>query len=131
MQRTMVKSKIHRATVTRKDFHYHGSLTVDPVLLEAADILQWEKVQVLNLDSGSRIETYVMEGVRESGEICLNGPAARLGEVGDRLLVITYVQVEEAELQHLHPVVVHVDEATNRITEVAVSEIPPKEPSRI
>lgn len=126
----MVKSKIHRCTVTRKDFHYHGSLTVDPVLLEAADILQWEKVQILNLDSGSRIETYIMEGVRGSGEVCLNGPAARLGEVGDRLLVITYVQVDQDELDQLRPVVVHVDEATNRITEVMVSEVPRKENSR-
>jgi aspartate 1-decarboxylase len=131
VQRTMVKSKIHRCTVTRKDFHYHGSLTVDPVLLEAADILQWEKVQVLDLDSGNRWETYIMEGVRDSGEVCLNGPAARLGEVGDRLLVITYVQVEEDELDQLRPVVVHVDEATNRITEVMVSEVPRQETSRI
>jgi aspartate 1-decarboxylase len=123
--RNMLKSKIHRATVTRKDFHYHGSLTVDPVLLRAADILEWEKVQVLDLDSGSRFETYVMEGIEGSGELCLNGPAARLGEIGDRLLIITYASIEESELEELRPIVVHVDEATNRITEVARSTVRP------
>lgn len=122
MQRTVVKSKIHRARITRKDIDYVGSCTIDRELLEAADILPWEKVQVLNLENAARFETYVMEGAPGSGDVCLNGPAARLGEPGDRILVITYVLLDEAELASHHPVVVHVDER-NRITDVAYSSL--------
>jgi aspartate 1-decarboxylase len=122
MLRTMVKSKIHRASITKKDMHYAGSVTIDRVLLQAADILPWEKVQVLNLENRERFETYVMEGTPDSGEICLNGPAARLGEAGDRLLIITYVAVSEAELAEHRATVVHVDGA-NRITEVTSTPV--------
>lgn len=122
MQRTLVKSKIHRARITRKDLHYAGSVTIDRVLLQAADILPWEKVQVLNLENRERFETYVMEGTPDSGDICLNGPAARLGEPGDRLLIITYVGVDEAELAGHRATVVHVDDA-NHITEVTSSPV--------
>lgn len=122
MQRTLVKSKIHRARITRKDIDYVGSCTIDRVLLQAADILPWEKVQILNLENAERFETYVMEGVPESGDVCLNGPAARLGEPGDRVLIITYVTVDEAELERHRAVVVHVDEA-NRITEVTSNPV--------
>jgi aspartate 1-decarboxylase len=122
MQRTLLKSKIHRARITRKDLHYAGSVTIDRVLLQAADILPMEKVQVLNLENRERFETYVMEGTPDSGDICLNGPAARLGEPGDRLLIITYAGLDESELAGHRATVVHVDDA-NHITEVTSSPV--------
>jgi aspartate 1-decarboxylase len=117
MRRTMLKSKIHRATVTDCDLHYAGSITVDPVLLEAADILPHEQVAVLDIDNGARFETYTIEGARGGGEIKLNGAAARLVAPGDTVIVISYAVYDEAELERHAPVVVHVD-ADNRILAV-------------
>jgi aspartate 1-decarboxylase len=117
MRRTMLKSKIHRATVTGCDLHYAGSITVDPLLLEAADILPHEQVAVLDVDNGARFETYAIEGERGGGEIKLNGAAARLVARGDTVIVISYGSYDEAELERYAPVVVHVD-AGNRILAV-------------
>ena len=111
MQRTMLKSKLHRATVTDCDLHYVGSITVDPELLEAADIREFEQVAVLDIDNGVRFETYVMEG--GPGDVILNGAAARLVQPGDRVIVITYASYDEAEMAEYAPRIVHVDE-TNR-----------------
>jgi aspartate 1-decarboxylase len=117
MQRTMLKSKIHRARVTDCDLHYIGSITVDPLLLEAADILAHEQVAVLDIDNGARFETYTIEGERGSGELKLNGAAARLVARGDTVIVISYASYDEAELERYAPTVVHVD-AENRIVAI-------------
>jgi len=117
MRRTMLKSKIHRATVTDCDLHYVGSITIDPLLLEAADILPHEQVAVLDLDNGARLETYTIEGERGAGEVKLNGAAARLVARGDTVIVISYASYDEAELDRYAPTVVHVD-AANRIIAV-------------
>ncbi len=105
----MLKSKIHRATVTGADIAYVGSISLDPELMERADILAHEQVQVLDVDNGARLETYAIPG--GPGEVCLNGAAARLVAVGDRVIVLTYADYEGAELDGHQPVVVHVDEA--------------------
>ncbi len=117
---TMLKSKIHRATVTQADLNYVGSLTLDPDLLDAADILVHEKVQVLNVNTGARFETYAIEGKRGSGVCCLNGPAARQGQPGDIVIVLTYAQMEREAAKAYHPKNVHVDEK-NRITEIVTT----------
>lgn len=109
MMRTFLKSKIHRATVTEAVLGYEGSITIDPELMAAAALDRYEKVQVLNLNTGARFETYVIPGKRGDGRICLNGPAARLGVAGDTVLIISYVLMPEAEKDRLVPVVVHVD----------------------
>ncbi|EKP11968.1 aspartate 1-decarboxylase [Leptospira borgpetersenii] len=111
MQITVMKGKIHRATVTAADLNYEGSLTVDMDLVDAAGMRVYEKVSVVNINNGARFETYIIEGKRGSGEICLNGAAARLGMKGDKIIIITYAQVEENELPIDYiPKVVHVDE---------------------
>jgi aspartate 1-decarboxylase len=115
MQRVMLKSKIHRATVTDCDLHYVGSITIDPDLLEAADILEHEQVHVVDVDNGARFETYTIPGVRGSGEIKVNGAAARLVHHGDTIIVISYGQYDQAELSSYEPRVVHVQAQTNRI----------------
>jgi len=117
MQRTMLKSKIHRATVTDCDLHYVGSLTVDPELLEASDILAGEKVSVVDVDNGERFDTYTIAGERGGGEMKVNGAAARLVHRGDTVIVISYGSYEAAELEEYQPVVVHVDRE-NRIVAV-------------
>ncbi len=117
MNRTMLKSKIHRATVTAADLHYVGSLTVDPDLLEAADILENEKIHVVNVDNGARFETYTIAGRRGSGELQVNGAAARLAHQGDTVIVISYGDYSPADLESYRPRVVHVD-LDNRIVEV-------------
>jgi aspartate 1-decarboxylase len=114
MRRTMCKSKVHRAVLTGADLHYEGSLTLDATLMKAADILPFEKVQVVNVNNGSRLETYVIEGQRNSGTIQLNGAAARLGAAGDHVIVISYADYEESELENFTPKLVFVDEK-NRI----------------
>lgn len=115
MRRTMCKSKIHRGVLTGADLHYEGSLTLDRDLMDAADILAFEKVQVVNVNNGSRLETYVIEGARGSGTIQLNGAAARLGAAGDHVIVISYADYEEAELASgFDPKIVFVDDG-NRI----------------
>ncbi len=115
MQRVMLKSKIHRATVTDCDLHYVGSITIDPDLLEAADILEHEQVHVVDIDNGARFETYTIPGVRGSGEMKINGAAARLVHRGDTIIVISYGQYDQAELQRYEPRVVHVQAQTNSI----------------
>jgi aspartate 1-decarboxylase len=117
MQRVMLKSKIHRATVTACDLHYVGSITVDPELLEAADIREHEQVHVLDVDNGARIETYTIAGERGSREVQVNGAAARLVHEGDTVILISYATYDEAELEGHTPRVVHVT-ARNEIVAV-------------
>lgn len=117
MHRTMLKSKIHRATVTDADLHYVGSITVDPDLLEAADILEHEQVAIVDVNNGARFETYTIAGERGSGEMKVNGAAARLVHHGDTIIVISYAQYDRTEMEHYEPRVVHVD-AGNRIINV-------------
>ena len=114
MNRTMLKSKIHRATVTDSELHYVGSITIDPDLLEAADILEHEQVHVVDVDNGARFETYTIAGTPGSGEMKVNGAAARLVHRGDTIIVISYAQFSREEMEHYVPRVVHVDRA-NRI----------------
>jgi aspartate 1-decarboxylase len=117
MHRTMCKGKIHRATVTQANLNYIGSITIDQDLLEAADIYPYEKVQVVNITNGARLETYAIAGARGSGVICLNGAAARLTAEGDIVIIISYGEYDENEIRSLVPQVVFVDEE-NHITEV-------------
>ena len=98
MKRCVLKSKIHRIKVTQTELYYEGSITLDSQLLKKADILPYEKVEVLNLSTGSRIETYAIEGKAGSGEVCLNGPAARTAQVGDEIIVLSYRWIEEDEI---------------------------------
>ena len=116
MLRTMCKGKIHRATVTQADLNYVGSITVDQDLLDAANIYPYEKVQVVNINNGSRLETYTIAGARGSGVICLNGAAARLNAPGDLVIIISYAQFNEEEIRDLTPHIAFVD-ADNRLTE--------------
>ena len=118
MRRRMLKSKIHRATVTDANLHYVGSITVDPDLLEAADILEHEQVAVVDIDNGQRFETYTIAGERGSGAMQVNGAAARLVATGDTIIVISYARYDRTELRHYEPVVVHVEGGTNRILDV-------------
>jgi aspartate 1-decarboxylase len=118
MQRTMLKSKIHRATVTGSDLHYVGSITIDPDLLEAADILEHEQVHVVDVDNGARFETYTIAGERGTGTMQVNGAAARLVHHGDTIIVISYAQYDAAELERHEPRVVHVEAGTNAILDV-------------
>jgi aspartate 1-decarboxylase len=120
----MLKSKIHRATVTGSDLHYVGSITVDADLLEAADILEHELVHVLDIDNGARFETYTIAGERGSGQIKINGAAARLVHTGDTVIVVSYGEYEKEELETYEPLVVHVS-ADNEIVRVddAVAEL--------
>jgi aspartate 1-decarboxylase len=118
MQRTMLKSKIHRATVTGSDLHYVGSITIDPDLLDAADILEHEQVHVVDVDNGARFETYTIAGERGSGTMQVNGAAARLVHHGDTIIVISYAQYDAAELARYEPRVVHVEAGTNAVLDV-------------
>jgi aspartate 1-decarboxylase len=124
MNRTMLKSKIHRCRVTGSDLHYVGSITVDEDLLDAADIREHEQVHVVDVDNGARFETYTIAGQRGSGEIKVNGAAARLVHTGDTVIVISYASYDAAELRSYEPRVVHVD-ADNSIVTVddAVAEL--------
>ena len=115
MKREMFKSKIHRAVVTMAELYYEGSITVDKELLEAADILPYEKVQIVNVNNGQRFETYTLEGEPGSGIICLNGPAARLGAVGDEIIIITYTYLEDKDARNFRPKIVLVNKE-NKIT---------------
>jgi aspartate 1-decarboxylase len=108
MQRTMLKSKIHRATVTDCDLHYVGSITIDPELLEAADITEYEQVAVVDIDNGARFETYTIAGEPGSGDMKVNGAAARLVHRGDTIIVISYAAYDPDDLEHYQPRVVHV-----------------------
>ena len=117
MRRSMLKSKVHRATVTGSDLHYVGSITMDPLLLEAADILEHERVHVLDVDNGARFETYTIAGTPGAGEVRVNGAAARLVHHGDTVIVVSYAEYDESELADYEPRVVHVD-AENEIVTV-------------
>jgi aspartate 1-decarboxylase len=110
----MLKSKIHRATVTDADLDYEGSITLDPVLMEAADILPYEQVHVLDISNGSRLTTYVIEGSRGSGQVAINGAAARLVKAGDTVIILTYQEMENEAARACQPRLVYVDE-NNRI----------------
>lgn len=121
MYRVMMKSKIHRATVTGADLNYVGSITIDSELMEAADILPNEQVQVVNNNNGARFETYVIPGPPGSGTICLNGAAARLVQPGDVVIIITYVHLTDEEAREHRPTVIFVDEA-NQIQQIGTEE---------
>jgi len=118
----MCKSKIHGAIVTQAELYYEGSITIDESLLESADILPFEKVQVVNLNNGARFETYAIPGERNSGVICLNGPAARLGAVGDQIIIISYAQYPNEVAQNHKPKVVILDK-DNKIKQIIYGTI--------
>ena len=113
--RWMLTSKIHRATVTAANLDYVGSITIDRDLMEAAGLVEWEGVHVLNITNGSRLETYVIEGKRGSGEICINGAAAHLVSPGDLVIILAYSGIDESRIDEHSPRVVHVD-GENRLT---------------
>lgn len=121
MMLEMLKGKIHRATVTQAELNYVGSITVDEALLEAAGILEYEKVQIVDIDNGNRFETYTICGARGSGMICLNGAAARCVSVGDRIIIMAYAVCDAAEAKTHRPKVVFVDEA-NQIVKTSSYE---------
>jgi aspartate 1-decarboxylase len=124
MRRTMLKSKIHRATITGSDLHYVGSITIDQDLLDAADIREHEQVHVVDVHNGARFETYTISGERGSGEICINGAAARLVHNGDTIIVISYAEYSEEELDSYVPRVVHVNKDNEIvITDATVREL--------
>ncbi len=110
MTRQMLRAKIHRITVTKRDIEYEGSLLLDSALMAAADLLPFEKLEVYDIDNGNRFATYVIEGRRDSGECCVNGAAARLVQTGDKLILAAYVAVEESELRAHRPRVVLIGE---------------------
>jgi aspartate 1-decarboxylase len=112
--RTVLKSKIHRATVTQADLHYEGSITLDPLLMEAADVLPFEQVHVLDVDNGARLTTYAIEGARGNGQVCINGAAARLVSAGDTVIILTYESVSDADARRHRPSLVYVD-GENRV----------------
>jgi aspartate 1-decarboxylase len=124
MRRRMMKSKIHRATVTDADIDYVGSITVDRDLMDAANLLEFEQVAVVDIDNGARLETYVIEGERGSGAICLNGAAAHLIHPGDTVILISYAEVDDAELAGgWEPTIVHVDTANRQISEALARQL--------
>lgn len=109
------KSKIHRVTVTEANLQYIGSITIDEDLMDGANLIEYEKVQVVNLNNGERLETYVIKGERGSGVICLNGPAARKMAVGDVVIIMSYAQMDFEEAKKFKPAVIFPDEETNRL----------------
>lgn len=111
----VLKSKIHRVKLTEAELHYVGSITIDEALMEAADLVENEKVQIVNINNGERLETYVIKGERNSGKICLNGPAARKAQVGDTIIIISYASIHKKNAAEHKPVVVFPD-AFNRLT---------------
>jgi aspartate 1-decarboxylase len=125
MRRTLLKSKIHRATVTDANLHYEGSISIDPVLCEAADLRPFERVEIYDIANGQRFATYVIHG--EPGDICLNGAAARLVHKGDLIIIASYGEYDEAEVEAHVPKLVYVNEA-NAIKETG-SFIPPRKPA--
>jgi len=111
----VVKSKIHRVTVTEADLNYVGSITIDKDLMDAANLIENEKVQIVNINNGERLETYVITGQRGSGQICMNGPAARRVAVGDIIIIISYASMEFEEAKSFKPVLIFPDTASNKI----------------
>ncbi len=122
MFRVLCKSKIHRATVTDANLNYEGSLTLDPLLMEAAGLVPFEQVHVLNLNNGERFETYLIEGERGSGTVCVNGAAARLVQIGDPVIVLAYALVPEEELPQFEARIVFVD-SQNQVVKVEVVKV--------
>ena len=114
MKRTFLKSKLHRATVTHADLNYEGSITIDEDLMDASNIIAGEKVQIVNINNGERLETYVITGERGSGEICMNGPAARKVAVGDIIIIISYASMDFEEARSFEPTIIFPDTATNK-----------------
>ena len=123
MQRTLLKSKIHRARVTDANLNYEGSLTIDADLMAAADILNYEQIKVYNIYNGARFDTYAIAGPAGKGDICLNGAAARLGAPGDLIIIATYANYDEAEVALRKPKVVHVDSENRRCAERVAIDI--------
>jgi aspartate 1-decarboxylase len=115
MQVQVLKSKIHRVKVTQADLNYIGSITIDEDLMDAANMIEGEKVQIVNINNGERLETYIIKGLRGSGEICLNGPAARRVAVGDIIIIISYGIMEFEVAKAFRPSVIFPDESTNRL----------------
>ena len=107
---TILKSKIHRATVTQAELNYVGSITIDKALMDAAGLIEYEKVQIVDIDNGARFETYIIDGEKNSGCICLNGAAARCVHVGDKIIIMSYAQMDRTEVENHHPEVVFVNE---------------------
>lgn len=110
MQLEIFKSKIHRAKVTQAELHYVGSITLDEALMEASDIIENEKVQIVNVNNGERFETYVIKGERNSGTVCLNGPAARKVQVGDVIIIVSYAIMDREEAKNYEPIVIFPDQ---------------------
>ena len=117
MLRQFLNSKIHRATVTDANLNYVGSITIDEEFLELSGIMEWEKVEILNINNGERFQTYVIKGKADSGQICLNGAAARKVQPGDKVIIVTYGQFEEKEIENFKPTIVIVDD-NNKIAEI-------------
>ena len=115
MQIEVMKSKIHRVRVTEADLNYIGSITIDEDLMDAVNFIEGEKVQIVNINNGERLETYIIKGVRGSGEVCLNGPAARKVAVGDVVIIISYAVMDFEEAKSFKPFIVFPDETTNRL----------------
>lgn len=125
MRVQLLKSKIHRATITSCDLHYQGSLTLDADLLKAARIHPFEKVQIVNVNNGARLETYVIEGAKASGIIQLNGAAARCGQPGNLIIILSYAEMDESEATRHQPIIVHVTEQNRPLAdEMAVEALP-------
>ncbi len=122
MYRTMMKSKLHRARVTEANLHYVGSITIDEDLMDEADLLENEKVQVVNNANGARFETYVIRGERGSGTICLNGAAARLVQPGDEVIIISYAMMDDRQAREWHPRIVVLNH-NNRVADIHLGEI--------
>ena len=123
MRRRMMKSKIHRATVTDANLHYVGSITVDRDLMDAADLMEFEQVAIVDIDNGARLETYVIAGPRGGGDVCLNGAAARLVSPGDKVILISYADYDQSELDGFEPTVVHVDTANAIVDEATATAL--------
>ena len=116
MQIEVLKSKIHRVKITQAELHYVGSITIDESLMEAANLIENEKVQIVNINNGERLETYVIKGQRNSGTICLNGPAARKAQVGDIIIIISYAMMSMDEAKKFKPTLVFPDEMNKLIS---------------
>lgn len=111
----LLKSKIHRVKITQAELHYVGSITIDEDLMDAANIIPNEKVQIVNINNGERLETYVIKGERGSGQVCLNGPAARKAQVGDVVIIISYASMDFEEAKAYHPIVIFPDDQNKLI----------------
>lgn len=118
MKIEVLKSKLHRVTVTEADLNYIGSVTIDPILMEAANMIEGEKVQIVNVNNGERLETYIITGEKNSGSICLNGPAARKVAVGDVVIIISYAILNFEEAKSFRPTIVFPDTATNLLRQL-------------